>query len=469
MKFGGSSVGTADAIGQVADIVVRYRDVGPVLVVSALRGVTDELLALGAVAAAGDMAALEKGVASIRERHEKVIADLHGSNETERAAYERVAALMRELDVVLRGVAEKKTFDDRSSDAVVSFGERLSAPLVAYAIANRGLVAAAVDSRELVETDGRFGAANVAFKPTYAKIRSTLMPLVELETVPVVTGFIGATPEGETTTLGRGGSDYSVAIVAAGLRAEEIWIWKEVDGVMTADPAIIPSAALISEISYDEAAEMSYFGAKVLHPKTMIPAVEAGIPIRMRNTFRPDAPGTSIGARSSPGPRGVKVVTAAKGLAMVTVEGRGMVGIAGFAAHVFQAAGRERVNVVMFSQSSSEQNICLLVGRDHAAAFAAALGRDLREHLDRRLVDRIEVEDRVAAVAVVGEGMRGAPGVAGRLFSAVAAAGVNVLSIAQGSSERNISFVVREAEADTAVRAAHDAFELHALSLPVCA
>ncbi len=465
MKFGGSSVGTADAITQVADIVARYRDVRPVLVVSALRGVTDELLGLAALAAKGDAAGAEAGAASILARHESALAAF-GENVS---ALDAVRTLAGELASTLRAVAEAGTLDDRASDAVVSFGERMSAPVVTAALVARGIAAVAVDSRGLIETDDRFGAANVDFKRTYGKVRDVLAPLVEKAVVPVVTGFIGATPKGVTTTLGRGGSDYSVAIVAAGLAAKEIWIWKEVDGVMTADPAIIPNAALISDISYDEAAEMSYFGAKVLHPKTMIPAVEAGIPIRMRNTFRPDAPGTAIGSRTSTAPHGVKVVTAAKGLAMVTVEGRGMVGIAGFAAHVFRVAGRERVNIVMFSQSSSEQNICLLVGRDSAAAFAAALDRDLREHLEARLVDRIAVEGRVAAVAIVGEGMRGSPGVAGRLFTAVAAAGVNVLAIAQGSSERNISFVVRESQADAAVRAAHEAFALHALSLPVCA
>jgi aspartokinase/homoserine dehydrogenase 1 len=458
MKFGGSSVGTADAIRQVADIVLRYRDVRPVLVVSALRGVTDELLGLARVAASGG--SVDEGLAALRERHEAVASVFGGGGEV-------VRALMSELDGALRGIAAKRALDDRSSDEIVSFGERLSAPLVAAAIAQRCIEAIAADSRTLVETDDRFGAANVDFPRTYAKLREGLLPAIERGAVPVVTGFIGATAAGETTTLGRGGSDYSVAIVAAGLGAKEIWIWKEVDGVMTADPTIIPDAAIVSEISYDEAAEMSYFGAKVLHPKTMIPAVEAGIPIRMRNTFRPDAPGTAIGATSSPAPHGVKVVTAAKGLAMVTVEGRGMVGIAEPAAHVFQVAGRHRVNIVMFSQSSSEQNICLLVGRESAATFAEALERDLREQFDRRLFDRIDVEDKVAAVAVVGEGMRGSPGVAGRLFTAVAAAGVNVLAIAQGSSERNISFVVRESEADAAVRAAHAAFALHALPTTV--
>ncbi|HTK04754.1 MAG TPA: aspartate kinase [Candidatus Eisenbacteria bacterium] len=467
MKFGGSSVGTAAAIGQVAGLVEANRGRGPVIVVSALQGVTDRLLALSNAALAGDLEAVDAGIVELRTRHRETAVGAAGDDVL--ACLGRIDALIGELGHALRGVAALKELSPRSLDLIVSFGERLSAPIVAAALVAHGVPAEAVDARELIVTDDRFTSAAVLFPETNAKIAAAIPPLVEAGRVPVVTGFIGATADGITTTLGRGGSDYSVAIVAGAVAAEEIWIWKEVDGVMTADPRTVPDAALLCAISYDEAAEMSYFGAKVLHPKTMIPAVEKGIPIRMRNTFRPEAPGTVIGRRSVASPLGVKVVTAIKDLAMVTVEGKGMMGIAGFAAQVLGVAGRHGINVVMFSQSSSEQNICLVTGAKDGHRFKAELEREFREQLSLRLVDRITVEDGVAAVAIVGEGMKGAPGVAARLFGAVAEAGVNVLAIAQGSSERNVSFIVRGADADAVVRGVHAAFALHKMKEAVCA
>ncbi|MEY4744218.1 MAG: hypothetical protein RL272_163 [Candidatus Parcubacteria bacterium] len=467
MKFGGSSVGNAEAMRQVAGLVGRYRDKRPVLVVSALQGVTDALIILADAALAGDLAAVEEGVAGLRARHREAAIGTAGDEALECLA--RIDALAAELGHALRGVAYLRELSDRSRDLIVSFGERMSAPIVACALAAAGIPARDVDARTLVITDDRFGAASVRFPETNARIAAAIPPLAAAGEVPVVTGFIAATEDGATTTLGRGGSDYSVAIVAGAVGAEEIWIWKEVDGVMTADPRAVPDAALLASISYDEAAEMSYFGAKVLHPKTMIPAVENRIPIRMRNTFRPEAPGTVIGERSAPSPHGVKVVTAIKKLAMVTVEGKGMMGIAGFAAHVFAVAGRHKINIVMFSQSSSEQNICLVCEAGDGRRFKEALELELQEELSQRLVDRIAIEDGVAAVAVVGEGMKGSPGVSARLFTAVAGAGVNVLAIAQGSSERNVSFIVREADADAVVRAVHRAFALHEMKEAVCA
>jgi aspartate kinase len=360
-------------------------------------------------------------------------------------------------------VAAARELTDRSLDLIVSFGERLSAPIVAAAFRSRGIPSAAVDARELIVTDDRFLSAEVDFSLTGVKSSDRLLPMLEAGQVPVVTGFIGATPDGETTTLGRGGSDYSATILGGMLGADEIWIWKEVDGIMTADPGIVPDAALLAELSYDEAAEMSFFGAKVLHPKSMIPAIARGIPVRMRNTFRPAAPGTVIGPRSMSAPFGVKVVTAIKKLAVVNVEGKGMMGIAGFAAHVFGVAGRLKINILMFSQSSSEQNICLVIEAKDAAMLSKALEEELHEALSARLVDAITVKEAVAAVAVVGQGMQGTPGIAAKLFGGIAGAGVNVLAIAQGSSERNISFVIAESDADAIVRAVHAEFRLHDL------
>ncbi|MBI4458277.1 aspartate kinase [Candidatus Uhrbacteria bacterium] len=463
MKFGGTSVGNAAAIKQVAGLVSKYADRKPVVTVSALSGVTDQLLALARAAGSGDGADPEAEIARLRERHLVAVREAVDDEEMVQICGEQISKMCAELLQVLRGVALLRELSGRSTDLIVSFGERLAAPAVAAAVASAGPAAGAVDARMLIETDDRFTSANVRFEATNRKIRAVILPMIRQGVIPVVTGFIGATSEGITTTLGRGGSDYTVAILAGALDAEEIWLWKEVDGVMTADPNLVPDAAVLAELSYDEAAEMSYFGAKVIHPKTMIPAVQRGIPIRLRNTFRPEAPGTVIGTRTGAAPLGAKAVTAAKKLAVAAIEGKGMSGIAGFAAQVFGAAGRHGINIVMFSQSSSEQTICLVIESKDAAAMKTALEEELREEVRAGMVERITVEEGMAAVAVVGDGMRGSTGVAARVFGAVAEAGVNIRAIAQGSSERNISFVISEADVAAAVRSVHRAFALHEL------
>lgn len=463
MKFGGSSVGTGAAIAQVAAIVGSFRRERPVVVVSALQGVTDRLIALARAAQDGQAITMEPELAALRERHAVAVRELLGDSSAAAACLAKIGDLFTELASALRGVASLRELSDRSLDLIVSFGERLSAPIVAAALNGSGIPAEDVDARGLIATDDRFTAAEVDFVRTGELVAAKLRPIAESGRVPVVTGFIGATADGRTTTIGRGGSDYSATILGGALGAREIWIWKEVDGVMTADPGVAPDASLLPQLSYDEAAEMSYFGAKVLHPKAMIPAIAGGIPVRLRNTFRPEAPGTAIGPVAAALVSGPKVVTAIKKLAMVTVGGKGMAGIAGFAAHVFGAAGRLGVNILMFSQSSSEQNICLMIDAKDGPPLEKVLRAELSDAVSAHAVDRIAVESGLAAVAVVGEGMRGTPGVAGRVFSAVADQGINILAIAQGSSELNISFVVRGSEADAAVRAIHGAFGLAAL------
>lgn len=457
MKFGGSSVASGPAIAQVAGIVQTNAATGPVVVVSALQGVTDALLSWSREAVEEGRTDFAADIGRLSARHKEALNEAAvGMGVSETAG--RLDRLFAELDHALRGVGFLRELSPRSQDLIVSFGERLSAPIVAAALRSRGLASSDVDARQVIETDDRFTSAEVRFDPTGEKARRLLLPLVERGVVPVVTGFIAATDGGLTTTIGRGGSDYTAAILGGVLGADEIWIWKEVDGVLSADPGIVPEAALLSRISYDEAAELSYFGAKVLHPKTMIPAIAAGIPIRLRNTFRPEAPGTLIGRETAPTPAAVKAVTAIRKLAMVTIEGKGMAGIAGFAAHVFAVAGRLKVNILMFSQSSSEQNICLVIDSRDGRTLREALTGELREELAARNVDKIVVDDGMAAVAVIGEGMKGTAGVAAKVFAAAAGTGANILAIAQGSSERNISFIVREAEADAVVRALHREF-----------
>jgi len=281
------------------------------------------------------------------------------------------------------------------------------------------------------------------------------MPMLEGGQVPVITGFIGATARGVTTTLGRGASDLSASIIGACLDSEEIWIWTDVDGVLTADPRIVPEARSLPEISYGEAAELAYFGAKVLHPKTMLPALGSNIPIRIKNTFRPEHPGTLITASAPSSPVGIRGITSVKGMALVTVQGHGMLGVPGVAAKVFSTVAREGISVLMISQSSSEQNICFVVPASSAERVIAALEGEFALERQRQDIDQIWAQNSVGIVAVVGAGMKGVPGIAARVFNALGSRNINVICIAQGSSEHNLSFVLAEPDIDEAVRAIH--------------
>jgi aspartate kinase len=317
-----------------------------------------------------------------------------------------------------------------------------------------------VEATEAIVTNGRHGFATPLMEETREAARARLLSLLAEGVTPVVTGFIAATKDGVTTTLGRGGSDYTAAILGACLDADEIWIWTDVDGVMTADPRVVPDAHTLDEISYAEAAELSYFGAKVLHPKTILPAVEQGIPLRILNTFNPSHTGTLVVAEPRPSDFAVKGITAVKGLSLVTVEGRGMLGIPGIAARVFTAVAQEGISVLMISQSSSEQNICFVIRQEAVDRALKALEAAFETELARRNVDRIWAQDRVAIVAVVGAGMKGTPGIAAKVFGALGKQAVNVISIAQGSSEYNISFVVSEEDMEPTVRYIHQEFGL---------
>ena len=286
------------------------------------------------------------------------------------------------------------------------------------------------------------------------------MPVIHANNVPVVTGFIGSTEDGLTTMLGRSGSDYTGSIVGAALGSEEIWIWTDVDGVMTADPRHVKGALVLPEISYREAAEMSYFGAKVIHPKTMMPAIENSIPIRIKNTFNPSHPGTLISRAISSTERVVKNVTSIDNLSLIAVEGNGMVGVPGISARIFAALARVRVNVMMISQASSEHNVCVVIPQKDCKKAVHELRAEFEIDIAKKTVDDIKLQDGVSIIAVVGEGMRGVPGIAGKTFSAIARAGVNIVAIAQGSSELNISLVVDQPDVHQAVQAIHDAFHL---------
>lgn len=468
LKFGGTSVGSADAFSQVAHIVAqaRTRDPQVVVVTSAMSGVTNTLIAAAQAAASGQEEGYREARVALLVKHQVVAGQLVADG-VERAALGRLFdERLRSFERLCRSIAVLGELTNRGLDVVSGLGERLAAPLLAAVLRSQGVHAEAIDATEVLVTDNSFGAASPLLAETRMHCQERLRPLLEGGVVPVLTGFIGATAQGIPTTLGRGGSDYSAAIFGAVLDADEVQIWTDVNGVLTADPRIVPEARTLPELSYSEAAELSYFGAKVLHPKTILPAIERGIRLRVLNTFNPEHPGTCIVKELTETGRklgAVKAITAIKNLTLVNVAGKGMMGVPGIAARTFAAVARAGANVLMISQSSSEQSITFIVPQSDAPTVLDDLRHDLARELAQHWVDAVTGRDDIVIVAVVGAEMAGTPGIAARVFGALGEAHVNVIAIAQGSSEVNISLVVLVGDADTAVRRIHAAFALDRL------
>lgn len=463
MKFGGTSVGSGDAISQAVDIICRAsRETAQnvVVVVSAMSGVTDWLQEGLLSASAGDAARYPEIAQTILEQHEAAAGRLlRRAGEASDSSYEVVASQISQyVDEYVRFCGSVRVLGEatpRALDYTMGLGERMSARLVAAALRAAGVDAQPVDATELIVTDDSFQQAAPLLEDTQAKIQGRLLPLLKDGVVPVITGFIGATREGVSTTLGRGGSDFSAALIGASLHSDEVWIWTDVDGVMSADPRTVPDAQVIETLTFREVSELAYFGAKVLHPKTIRPVLEAGIPLRVKNTFNPAHPGTLIVQNGHPKGHRIKAVTAIRHLSLITVEGKGMLGVPGIAARTFAAAARTGANVLLISQSSSEQSICFVVPSDSARKVVDALNDEFALEISRRDIDAVAPWDNVSVVTVVGAGMREVPGIAGKVFTATGQAKVNVIVIAQGSSECSISMVVQASDADRAVRAIH--------------
>lgn len=463
MKFGGTSVGDAAAIAKVVEIIraaSRHCDV--VVVVSAMSGVTNQLLEAATAAERGDRRRVAEIFDELRKRHASTASALIRST----AERERLARHMHEVfqegDRLCQGTILLHELTLRARDSISSLGERLSAPLIAAALAGSGVPSESVESSHLIVTNSNHGAADPWMDLTMERCESRLRPLLQQGVVPVVTGFIGATAEGVLTTLGRGGSDYSASIVGAALGSDEIIIWTDVDGMLTADPCIVPGACTIPEISYREAAELAYFGAKVLHPKTLRAITQSGIPVWIRNTFAPDRPGTKITPGGSPRSRGVKAVTAAGDVALITVGGKGIIGIPDVLGRAFAATAMARANILVISHSSSQNDICLVVSASDAQRTALALRREFALDLEREEEEHITIDENVKIVTVVGRDMRGISGIVGRVFGALGRQNVNVIAIAQGTSDCNLSFVVAQKDVQTALVAIHREFRLGA-------
>ena len=453
VKFGGSSLADSERLQQAMHVAQERLAAGGVAVFSAMGGTTDVLIDAAQAAAGGSdpRAAVE----AIRARHVGVVRDLCPPR-AQATILTTLQLLLAELDEVLHGVSLLRECSPRTLDLVMSFGERLMTAITSRLLADRGMETRLVDARELILTDSRHGNAAVQFEATYGRVREALQPLAR--TACVVPGFIGATAEGVTTTLGRDGSDYTASLIAAALHADELEIWTDVDGVMSADPRFVPAAFVISQLSYQEAMEMSYFGARVIHPYTMVPVVERAIPIHIRNTLRPRRPGTRVTDQPSGSERAITGIASVDSIALINVEGGGMLGARGTAARVLGALARAAVNVMMISQASSEHSICLVLDAAEADTALAALRSELALELETRRIDTFDLRRNLAIVAIIGENMRGTPGIAGKLFAALGAHHINVLAIAQGSSERNISLVLEAGDERRALQVIHAAF-----------
>lgn len=459
-KFGGTSVGNAERMQRVAGLVAEHAQRADlVVVVSAMSGVTDMLIRAATEASRGDREHWKSVRQELARRHRDV-ADQFLSAAEQATVLPRLAEGVGNFENLCSGFSLVREITPRAMDTLSSLGEVMSATLVAAILRSSNVPAEAVDATELIVTDDNFGNANPLFEETNAKTRERLATLRRHGILPVVTGFRGATREGLCTTLGRGGSDYSATIVAAALHADEVWIWTDVDGVMSADPRLVKSARIIPEISYREAIELSFFGARVLHPKTIQPVMKKKIPVWIKNSFNPACPGTKIGPAAANGQPGVKAITSISDADLITMSGKDSLSFPRLATRVFNALHLEDVSTLMVTQSSADNVLCFAIRDADLARVKARLEKTFELEMLHEYVGLLEVMPDVAIVVAVGENMKGTPGIAGRAFGALGRRGINIIAIAQGSSELSISFAVKSSDVKEAVQAIHEEFEL---------
>lgn len=457
LKFGGSSVGTPARIKGLISVLKGYHNHGDrfTVVFSAFSGVTDSLLDMSRRAAAGDES-WRAAFDAFAKRHQDAIAELVGDSERTQIATEMERS-HQSLANMLSGVFLVREASPRTMDYVVSFGERSSAFIIAAAMRQMGIPAAFLDARKVIKTNANFMHAKVDFLTTYPLIADHYADNSEVQ---VVTGFIGSTTDGLTTTLGRGGSDYTAAIIAAGLNASVIEIWTDVDGVLTADPRKVKKAFTIPKMTYAEAMEMSHFGAKVIYPPTLQPALQKRIPLYIKNTFNPDFEGTFISETKESGGHAVTGISSINKVAMVTLQGGGMFGVPGIAGRLFGSLAEAGISVILITQGSSEHSITFAIPPEVATKAKQQVEAEFEYEIEKGLVEPLKVEDNLSVIAIIGENMRYRPGIAGRMFQALGKNGVNVVAIAQGSSELNISVVVAASDEAKAMNALHEAFFL---------
>src|SRR5712692_9878291 len=459
-KFGGASLATAAAIRQAVEIVLAHRPAPLIVVVSAMAGVTDALLDAAARAAQGDAGHVRAAAEALHAQHAAAARALVPAGAARDDLLRHVDEAFAELEQVAGGLAALRELTPRTTDYLAARGERLSARVFAAALEAAGCPVAYVDATAVVQTDGTFGNASPDLRRTERSARTVLRPILNRGVVPVVPGFLGATPDGQVATLGRGGSDLTATLLARVLGAREVSLWKDVPGLLTADPRIVPDARVVPQVHLREAAELAYYGAKVLHPRALGPVMKRGVAIRIRPFAETASLGTEISRRRTLGEYPVKALSAIPEQALLTVTGSGMLGVPGIAARTFAAVHHEGISVSLITQASSEHSICFSVPEASAERARRSLEATFRPEITREEIDGIELQTGLATLVVVGLGMAGTPGIAARVFAALAEARINVIAIAQGSSELNLSLVVNGADAPRAQRAVHAAFQL---------
>ena len=464
LKFGGTSVGSVESIRQVIQIVERQLQqeadgisgvaTPGAVVLSAMSGVTNQLIEIGRMAAEGNTDYMELA-RRIEDRHFNVIKSLIPVKEQSKV-FATVRGLVNELEDLLRGVSLIRELSPRTMDLILSFGERMSCLVVSECMKSRGIPALFCDARQLIRTDRQFGTAEVEYPLTnqlvgdyFAKIGTNL---------PIVTGFIGSTDRGETSTLGRGGSDYTASILGAALNADVIDIWTDVDGMMTADPRKVPNAFNLPTITYAEAMELSHFGAKVIYPPSLQPAFAKNIPIRVLNTFNPEHEGTYISRTADRRDYTITGISSIDDVALVNLQGSGMIGVAGVSARLFGVLARHQISVILISQASSEHSICFAIDPRGAENVREILHTEFASDIEHGHIDNISIEKELSIIAIVGEGMKKSSGIAGKLFSVLGKNGVNIVAVAQGSSEINISVVINKNNLSKGLNAIHNVF-----------
>jgi aspartate kinase len=459
MKFGGTSVGSAERIRQAATIVHQHAQRGDqvVVVVSALSKVTDLILSVLNSARLGNGEVMEEGLRQLSERHEQVVSELFQGHtrKSVSADVQTILHHMREFCSALKLLGSATL---QVMDMVLPLGEKMSARIFSACLNELGAKGTFVDSARIVATDDKFGDAAPDMEATSRQCREILLPLLQQGQIPVVMGYSGATAAGQVTTLGRGGSDYSGTIVGSAMDAHEVWIWTDVDGVLTADPRVCPDAVTLPEVTFAEAIELSYYGAKVIHRKAIWPTMDRGIPVWIKNSFKPEVPGTKIVESLPESPYPVKAVTAMTQASLVTLTTRRDVHFAEIFGRLFLRLGHEHVDVLFSTQSSSENSLGLVLREADTEQVVRAIQRLFRTELKHGVLNPVTVHSDIAVIAVLGSGMKGYCGILGRLFSVVARNNVSVIAVAQGASELNICFAVTNSRVDDVVRAVHQEF-----------
>ncbi|HJU78510.1 MAG TPA: aspartate kinase [Nitrososphaeraceae archaeon] len=460
MKFGGTAVDSGKKIIQITNLIKSYHDKGNEIigVFSAVTGMTDEILNVSGYVLKRDKRKIKDFIHNTRKIHVDIIQGCIRNKSYGAKAVQVVEALLKEMESILNGIVMLTEVTEKAMDYLLSFGERLLTPIVSYSLLDKGLDSVYLTGQEAgILTDSKFGHARPLLDTTKIRVKYHIDPLLKENKIPVITGFIGADQNGNITTLGRSGSDYTATIIAVCIDADEVWLWTDVNGLMTADPHIVKKARVLKEVSFAEAIELSLFGAKYMHPRALEPVMDTKIPIRIKNAFNLSNEGTVISKNPSKSSQKiVKSIIAIRNTALIDVSGGGMVGAPGTAAKIFDALARKKVNIMMISQSPSESSISMVVKRDDLDTATTILDLTLLD----KVIKNVRVNEDVAVIAVVGSGMRGIKGIAAKVFSSVSKNNINVIMIAQGSSELNLAFVVDNTDCEKAVRSLHEAFTL---------